>query len=102
MTFWNHNSLRSAGMQVDAWSRHATSTMQLVAAGATAYDTAFDAVKRADLVITMLPTGEITTQVMIGSRVLGAMPPSQFRCRWRPSAPNRPSGWPPRDADPAT
>ena len=98
MTLWNHSSkkqpmprvavigtgtmgtamalrLLGAGIGVDVWSRHAASMMPLVAAGASAYDEAPDAVKRADVVITMLPTGEITTEVMIDGQVLGAMPP---------------------------
>ena len=98
MTLWNHNNkkqqmprvavigtgtmgtamalrLLDAGMSVDVWSRHAASMMPLVAAGASAYDEASGAVKQADVVITMLPTAEITTDVMIGGEVLGAMPP---------------------------
>jgi 3-hydroxyisobutyrate dehydrogenase len=65
--------LLGAGMEVDVWSRHASSTMPLVAAGATTYDMASDAVQQADVVITMLPTAEITTQVMLGGQVLGSM-----------------------------
>jgi 3-hydroxyisobutyrate dehydrogenase len=65
--------LVGSGMQVDVWSRHAASTRPLVAAGATAYDEAPDAVKKADIVITMLPNADITTDVVIGGRVLGAM-----------------------------
>jgi 3-hydroxyisobutyrate dehydrogenase len=67
--------LLGAGMEVDAWSRHAHSTMPLVAAGATAYDEAADAVRRADVVITMLPNAEITADVMVDGPVLGTLPP---------------------------
>jgi 3-hydroxyisobutyrate dehydrogenase len=67
--------LLGAGMVVDAWSRHAASTTPLVAAGATAHGDASDAVKQADVVITMLPTADITAQVMMGASVLGAMAP---------------------------
>jgi 3-hydroxyisobutyrate dehydrogenase len=70
--------LLGGGMSVDVWSRHATSTVPLVAAGATAYDKASDAVKQADVVITMLPTADITADVMIGEDVLGAMPPKSM------------------------
>jgi 3-hydroxyisobutyrate dehydrogenase len=66
--------LLGAGMEVDAWSRHAASRTPLVAAGATAHDEAAGAVQRADVVITMLPTAEITSDVMFGGRVVGAMP----------------------------
>jgi 3-hydroxyisobutyrate dehydrogenase len=63
-----------AGMKLDVWSHHASSTTPLADAGATAYDEASDAVKEADIVITMLPNAEITMNVMVGGRVLGAMP----------------------------
>jgi 3-hydroxyisobutyrate dehydrogenase len=66
--------LLGAGMEVDAWSRHAASRTPLVAAGATAHDEAAGAVQRADVVITMLPTAEIISDVMFGGRVVGAMP----------------------------
>ncbi len=66
--------LLGAGMGVDVWSRHEATTMPLVAAGATAYVEAPDAVKKADVVITMLPNAEVTTDVMVGKGVLGAMP----------------------------
>jgi 3-hydroxyisobutyrate dehydrogenase len=66
--------LLGAGMKVDVWSRHAASTTPLVGAGAVAHDEASDGVKQADVVITMLPTAEITSDVMIGGEVLRAMP----------------------------
>jgi 3-hydroxyisobutyrate dehydrogenase len=97
MTLWNHKKqqpmpriavigtgtmgtaiglrLLGAGMEIDVWSRHGNSTMPLVAAGATAYDKASDAVQQADVVITMLPNAEITANVMFGEHVLSAMPP---------------------------
>jgi 3-hydroxyisobutyrate dehydrogenase len=71
--------LLGAGMKVDVWSRHPSSTMPLAAGGADAYDEAPDAAKKADIVITMLPNAEITTDVMIDGRVLGAMSP---KCVW--------------------
>jgi 3-hydroxyisobutyrate dehydrogenase len=67
--------LRAAGMAVDAWSRHAASTTALAAAGATAHGDASEAVEQADVVITMLPTADITAEVMVGGDVLGAMAP---------------------------
>jgi 3-hydroxyisobutyrate dehydrogenase len=67
--------LLGAGFEVDVWSRHAASTMPLVSAGATAFDGAADAVKRATVVISMLPTAAITTDVIIDGHVLAAMPP---------------------------
>jgi len=67
--------LLGAGMRLDVWSRHTSSTVPLVNAGAIAHEEAPDAVKNADVVITMLPNAEITTNVVIDGRVLGAMPP---------------------------
>jgi 3-hydroxyisobutyrate dehydrogenase len=70
--------LLGAGMQLDVWSRHATSTKPLVDAGASAHDKASDAVDQAGVVITMLPTAAVTTDVMMGGEVLGAMPPNSM------------------------
>ena len=70
--------LLGAGMKVDVWSRHATSTMPLVAAGATAYDEPTEAVRQSDVVITMLPNADVTTEVMISGQVLGAMAPKSI------------------------
>jgi len=67
--------LLAAGMAVDVWSRHASSTEPLVSAGATAHDQAVEAVRGADVVLTMLPNAEITTQVMVDGRVLDALSP---------------------------
>ena len=100
MTVWNHNKMMSmprvtvigtgtmgtamarrllgAGMEVDVWSRHAASTMALVAAGATAYDEATEAVRQSDVVITMLPNADVTAEVMVSGQVLGAMAPQSI------------------------
>jgi 3-hydroxyisobutyrate dehydrogenase len=67
--------LLGAGMDVHIWSRHPASTMPLVGAGATAFETAPDAAKDADVVITMLPTAEVTAQVMFDGQALEAMKP---------------------------
>ena len=70
--------LLGAGMNVDVWSRHTTSTMPLVAAGATAYDEPTEAVRQSKVVITMLPNADVTTEVMISGKVLGAMAPESI------------------------
>ena len=67
--------LLGAGMEVDVWSRHVASTEPLVVAGATGHAEASDAVKEAHVIITMLPTADVTTEVMIGGNVLRAMRP---------------------------
>ena len=66
--------LLGAGMEVDVWSRHAASTRPLTVAGATAHDEVSEAVQHAGVVITMLPTAEITADVMTGGNVLDVMP----------------------------
>jgi len=68
--------LLASGMDVDVWSRHRRSTVALVDLGATAHDTVAEAVKDADVVITMLPTAEATEDVMFGQQGLQAMRPA--------------------------
>jgi len=66
--------LLGAGMKVRVWARHPASTMPLVEEGATAFEKVADAVGDADVVITMLPTAEVTADVMFGGEALRAMP----------------------------
>jgi 3-hydroxyisobutyrate dehydrogenase len=68
--------LLADGLDVDVWSRHAASTAPLVELGATAYEDAADAVRDADVVITMLPTAEATGDVMFAGEALDAMSPT--------------------------
>ncbi len=70
--------LLGADMDVRVWSRHSASTTPLVDSGATAFEKAPDAVRDADVVITMLPTYEATSDVMFAERVLGAMKPGSI------------------------
>jgi 3-hydroxyisobutyrate dehydrogenase len=65
--------LLESGGTVSAWSRHPSSTMPLVDLGGTAFEKATDAVKDAEVVITMLPTEEATADVMFRARALEAM-----------------------------
>jgi 3-hydroxyisobutyrate dehydrogenase len=52
--------------------------MPLVETGATAYEKAADAVRSADVVITMLATAEAIADVMFGGETLRAMPPKSI------------------------
>jgi 3-hydroxyisobutyrate dehydrogenase len=70
--------LLGAGMEVQVWSRHPSSTMSLVDQGATAFADAGDAAKDADMVITMLPTAEVTDEVMFDGGALAAMKPGSI------------------------
>lgn len=65
--------LLGAGHAVDVWSRHLDSTGPLVGAGATAYADVADAVRIADVVVSMLPTADITTSVMLDDQGLEEM-----------------------------
>lgn len=66
--------LLESGVAVSAWSRHPSSTMPIVDLGGTAFEKVTDAVKDAEVVITMLPTEEVTADVMFGQQALRDMP----------------------------
>jgi len=65
--------LLDAHMEVVLWSRHLESTAALVERGATAHGTAAEASADAQVVITMLPTAEVTRAVMFDESALAAM-----------------------------
>jgi 3-hydroxyisobutyrate dehydrogenase len=58
---------------VDVWSRRAASTTSLVEIGATSFEQVSDAVARADVVITMLPTVDVTVELMFEAKGLESM-----------------------------
>jgi 3-hydroxyisobutyrate dehydrogenase len=63
------------GLTVDVWDRSRKQSLALVEFGATAFDDPADAVGAATVVLTLLPTAEAVTDVMIGRRVVDAMAP---------------------------
>lgn len=67
--------LLDQGFAVDVWNRTPGPAAGLAARGATAYPTPDQAVARAGVVLTMLPTGNVVTEVMLSRGVLNAMPP---------------------------
>jgi 3-hydroxyisobutyrate dehydrogenase len=67
--------LLGAGLPVTVWSRNEADTTPFVARGATARATSHDAVAHADIVLTMLPTPDITREVMLDQGVVSAMAP---------------------------
>ena len=67
--------LIAAGMEVSGWSRHRESTQPLVDLGATGHGDVADAVADADVVVTMLPTAEVTADVMFSAGGIDAMRP---------------------------
>ncbi len=63
------------GFDVTAWSRHPTSSIALVERGGTVRTHVTDAVAEAQVVITMLPSADVTRDVMFESGALQHMPP---------------------------
>jgi 3-hydroxyisobutyrate dehydrogenase len=61
---------------VDVWSRNLASTEPLVGLGASSHADVREAVAKADVVLSMLPTADITVEVMFKSRGLEAMQPN--------------------------
>jgi 3-hydroxyisobutyrate dehydrogenase len=58
---------------VDVWSRSTASTSSLIGLGATSHASVQDAAAEADVVLTMLPTADITADVMVKDKGLEAM-----------------------------
>lgn len=67
--------LIDAGFAVTVWNRTRAKSEDLAADGATVADTAADAASGAGIVITMLESGAVVTDVLFGQGVAGAMRP---------------------------
>lgn len=65
--------LLAAGVVVDLWSRALSSTSWLVELGGTSYAEVRDAVAKADVVLTVLPTADVTEEVMFDAKGLASM-----------------------------
>jgi 3-hydroxyisobutyrate dehydrogenase len=65
----------TAGFSTTVWNRSPSAVAPLVEAGASTAEEAEDAVRQADVVITMLPDAAAVTAVMVDGHVLGAMAP---------------------------
>ncbi|HEY1465705.1 MAG TPA: NAD(P)-dependent oxidoreductase [Acidimicrobiales bacterium] len=65
----------AAGFPTTVWNRSASAATPLVELGATSAEQAEDAVREADVVITMLPDAAAVTSVMIDGHVLEALAP---------------------------
>ncbi len=65
--------LLDRGMNVAVWSRHAESNRDLLERGAVVFADVTAAVTKADVVITMLPTVDVTRTVMLGGGALAGM-----------------------------
>jgi 3-hydroxyisobutyrate dehydrogenase len=67
--------LLDEGFAVDVWNRDPGPATALADSGATAHADAGQAVARADVVITMLPTGDAVSEVVLRGGVLDAVRP---------------------------
>jgi 3-hydroxyisobutyrate dehydrogenase len=65
--------LLGAHVDVDVWSRHEQANAPLVELGAVSHAEAKDAVAEADVVLTMLPTADVTERLMFDELGLEAM-----------------------------
>src|ERR1022692_619659 len=65
--------LLASNIEVGAWSRHPETTQRLLDLGATGSAEVTDAVADADVVLTMLPTAEVTAEVMLDAKGIDAM-----------------------------
>jgi 3-hydroxyisobutyrate dehydrogenase len=65
--------LLDKGFAVDVWDRTAASAARIAERGAVAHGQPVDAVRAADVVITMLPTAAVLEDVMLAQKVLDAM-----------------------------
>ena len=66
-------NLLSAGLHTSVWDRSSAITARLAETGARAAVSAQDAVRDADVAITMLPTADAVTSVMLDDVVVGAL-----------------------------
>jgi 3-hydroxyisobutyrate dehydrogenase len=67
--------LLAAGFAVDVWDRTAAAVDRLAAEGAAAHTDVPTTVASADVVLTMLPTAGVVTDVMLAARTLDSMRP---------------------------
>jgi 3-hydroxyisobutyrate dehydrogenase len=67
--------LLDKGFAVDVWNRSNDSTIALAGVGATGHADAVKAVTSVDIVVTMLPTAEAVTDVMLRGGVIDALRP---------------------------
>jgi 3-hydroxyisobutyrate dehydrogenase len=65
--------LLAAHFEVDLWSRSQSSTSPLVELGGLSYADVRDAVAKADVVLSVLPTADVTEEVMLNAEGLASM-----------------------------
>ena len=79
-------NLVSAGLRTTIWDRSPTATAPLADAGALVAASPVEAVRDAQVVITMLPTADVVTSVIFDDGVAGALPQARCGRRWARSA----------------
>ena len=67
--------LLDQGFEVDVWNRSPERAEALATAGAATHEDAGRAVAEVDIVVTMLPTGDAVSEVMLGGAVIDALRP---------------------------
>jgi len=67
-------NLLAAGLPTTVWDRHVSATTSLAEAGATVASSPADAASHAQVVVTMLPTADITAEVVFDGYVAAALP----------------------------
>ena len=67
--------LLAVGTPVDVWNRTSAPTQQLGELGARVHDEPRQAVEGVTVALTLLPTGDVTREVMLDGDVIGAMAP---------------------------
>jgi len=67
-------NLVSAGLRTTIWDRSSTATAPLAGAGALVAASPAEAVRDAQVVVTMLPTADVVTSVIFDGGVAGALP----------------------------
>ncbi len=65
-------NLLKAGVRTSVWDRSSSAVARLADAGARAADSPQDAVRDADVVLTMLPTADVVSSVVFGNGVVSA------------------------------
>jgi len=78
--------LLAAHFEVDLWSRSQSSTSPLVELGGLSYADVRDAVAKADVVLSVLPTADVTEEVMLNAEDWRRCARALSGSRWEPLA----------------
>lgn len=82
-------NLAAAGLRTTVWGRSADAAAALAPGGVIPAASPQEALRAAEAVITMLPTGEVTESVMFAAACRRHSPPGRRGRRWEPSESKR-------------